>query len=48
MADVEDLYRCDVCGQPITNEQNFVIIPKFQEGEEVRAHSDCVGEEEQG
>jgi hypothetical protein len=36
MNDVEDLYRCDVCGQPITNEQNFVVIPKPQGGEEVR------------
>jgi hypothetical protein len=44
MGDVEDLYRCAVCGQPITDEQNFVIVAAGQGEEETRAHSDCVKE----
>jgi hypothetical protein len=44
MYDVQDISRCSVCGMPITNEQNFVVMANDR-GEQQRAHTACVDDE---
>lgn len=45
MQDLQDVYRCSACGLPITDEQNFVVM-RNEQGEQQRAHSSCVGDEQ--
>ncbi len=44
MADVENIYRCEVCGEPITAEQELVIVPK--NGQDMHCHRECQEQQE--
>jgi len=42
--DAQDIFRCSVCGLPITGEQDFVVI-RSDQGEQQRAHTVCLDDE---